>query len=130
MVINEIEGVLENTEFSNGVYFFEVNVKGDTFFVLQLQNGCDKLNTVKLRFRENDVSIAKKTISEISISNIHKAIVKSIENGYLLARIELLYKDHPIYSLITNKSLKKLNIKVNNEVYFLVKAISIEVLCE
>ncbi len=130
MVVNELEGVLKDVKSESGLYFFEVDVEGDAFFALQLHNGYKHKN-IKLRFRENDVSIAKKIDEpQVSISNIQKATVKSIENGSLLARVELLYKEKSIYSLITQRSLEKLNIKTGDEVYFLVKALSIEVFCE
>jgi molybdopterin-binding protein len=130
MVVNELSGILENIIHKNGVYFFEVSVDGDSFFALQLHNGCKIDSSVKLRFREGDISIAKKIHPEISISNIHKATVKNIENDSLLARVELYYKEKSLFSLITEKSLKKLDLKINDEVYFLVKALSIEVFCE
>jgi molybdopterin-binding protein len=130
MVVNELIGVLQNIIHANGVYFFEVNVDGDNFFALQLHNGCEIGSSVKLRFRECDISIAKKIHPEISISNIHKATVKNIENDSLLARVELYYKEKSFFSLITERSIKKLGLKINDEVYFLVKALSVEVFCE
>lgn len=130
MVVNELEGVVQNIESANGVYFFEIDIAGETFFALQLHNGFNKKTHVRVRFREGDISIAKQIEPKISISNIHKAVVKGIENGNLLARIELNYKERSLYSLITGKSLKKLNIKIGDEVYFLVKALSVEVFCE
>ncbi|OSS41718.1 Molybdate-binding domain of ModE [Desulfurella amilsii] len=129
MMINELEGILQDIRYANGVYFFEINVDGDIFFALQLHNGYKTGSNVKLRFREGDISIAKEICPEISISNIHKAIVKNIENDSLLARFELSYKEKSLYSLITQRSLRKLNIKINDGVYFLVKALSVEVFC-
>jgi len=111
MITNELNGILQNIKHKNGVYFFEINVDGDSFFALQLHNECKIGSNVKLRFRECDVSIAKKIYPEISISNIHKATVKNIENDSLLARVELYYKKKSVFILITEKSLKKLDLK-------------------
>lgn len=130
MMVNELNGILQNVTHSNGLYFYEVNVGGDKFFALVLQNGYKIGDKVKLRFREGDTSIAKIIRPEISISNIHKATVTNIENDSLLARIELFYKEKSLYSLITERSLKRLDLKINDEVFFLVKAISVEVFCE
>ncbi|MGE4547569.1 MAG: molybdopterin-binding protein [Desulfurella sp.] len=130
MIVNELSGILRNMMHKNGVYFFEVNVDGDSFFALQLHNSCKVNSSVKLRFSEGDISIAKKIHPEISISNIHKATIKNIENDNLLCRVELYYKEKSLFSLITFKSLKKLDLKINDEVYFLIKALSVEVFCE
>ncbi|HHS49224.1 MAG TPA: transporter [Desulfurella acetivorans] len=130
MIVNELSGILRNMMHKNGVYFFEVNVDGDGFFALQLHNSCKVNSSVKLRFSEGDISIAKKIHPEISISNIHKATIKNIENDNLLCRVELYYKEKSLFSLITFKSLKKLDLKINDKVYFLIEALSVEVFCE
>ncbi len=130
MFINELSGVIKHIESADGIYFLEINVDGDVFFSIQLNNSYKINDNVKIQFCESDISIAKTMCFHISTLNIQKAIVKNIENGKLLTRVELFYKNTIIRALITQKSLKKLNIQLNDEVYFLVKAIALDIAYE
>ncbi len=130
MFINELSGIVQHIESADGIYFLEINVDGDIFSSIQLNNGYKINDNVKIRFCESDVSIAKTMCFYISTLNTQKAVVKNIENGKLLTRVELFYKDTTICALITQKSLKKLNIQLNDEVYFLVKALALDVVYE
>lgn len=79
-------------------------------------------NQVSLLFKETEVSIAKKLSGLISLSNQLNAKVTQIVRGEILSAVTLAYQQHTIVSVITTRSVDRLQLKVGDAVEALIKA--------
>ena len=79
-------------------------------------------NTLKVVFKESEVSIAKNLSGNISLRNKLPCIVKDIERGKLLSVVILDFKGKTIHAAITSRSVDSLELKPGNEVLALIKA--------
>lgn len=79
-------------------------------------------NQVSLLFKETEVSIAKKLSGLISLSNQLNAKVTQIVRGEILSAVTLAYQQHTIVSVITTRSVDRLELKVGDVVEALIKA--------
>lgn len=73
------------------------------------------------------VAVAKNLKGELSYSNQIKTKVASIEVGKLLCNLKLSVEDSYIESIITVESLKRIDIKIGDDVLALVKANEISI---
>ena len=88
----------------------------------------DKVGTNHiLKISSNDISIATKVPTNISINNIIKCKIKRIKTLKSKGKVELLLQinTQQILSEITIRSFEKLKLKNNMYVYALIKAVSI-----
>jgi len=76
---------------------------------------------VNLLFKETEVILTKDKNIEISLQNKLLCKIESIEKGQLLSVLNMQFNSNLISSIITTKSVEKLNIKVNDEVLALIK---------
>lgn len=86
---------------------------------------------VKLSFKSSDVIISKTPLNS-SLSNEIKAKIKNMDIGEILSVVRLCYEDFEFESIITTNSLKRLELKKENEIYAYIKATSLsigEILC-
>lgn len=79
-------------------------------------------NQVSLLFKETEVSIAKKLSGLISLSNQLNAKVTQIVRGEILSAVTLAYQQDTIVSVITTRSVDRLQLKVGDAVEALIKA--------
>lgn len=77
---------------------------------------------VELLVKPTNISISKKHIEDISLSNQALAKIISINSGELLSNIILEINDTKLESIITKSSQERLNLKKNDEVNILIKA--------
>jgi len=89
---------------------------------LELSDEVSVGKKVMLSIKGFSVAIAKNFSGELSYSNQIKTTVDSITQGKLLCSLKLLVEDEYIESIITTESLKRLNIKVGDNVIALIKA--------
>lgn len=82
---------------------------------------------IRLRVTARDVSISRFPNTEQSILNVLPARIKNIKHTSEShsVRIKLAIGDNTLHALITKRSLKKLNLKIDQEVWAQVKALSI-----
>ena len=76
---------------------------------------------VDLLFKETEVILTKDKNIEISLQNKLLCKVETIEKGQLLSVIKMRFNSYPVSSIITTKSVEKLDIKINDEVVALIK---------
>lgn len=77
---------------------------------------------VSLLFKETEVSLAKNLSGLISLRNRFNAKVTYIERGEILSAVTLDYKQNTIVSVITTRSVDKLQLVVGDDVEALIKA--------
>ncbi|HJE02710.1 DNA-binding transcriptional regulator ModE [Aliarcobacter thereius] len=77
---------------------------------------------VELLVKPTNISISKKHIEDISLSNQALAKIISINSGELLSNIILEINSTKLESIITKNSKERLNLKENDEVNILIKA--------
>lgn len=89
---------------------------------LELDDRLQLSSKVNIAFKSIAVGIAKNLQGELSYSNKLICKVKSITKGELLSEISLSFFDTEIDSIITTRSVKKMNLKIGDEVTALIKA--------
>ncbi|MBW8327412.1 MAG: TOBE domain-containing protein [Prolixibacteraceae bacterium] len=125
--MNKLSGIINNIQQSGAIILVDVDVDGHGFSAMLIESVTQPEwlqtgNTIDLVFKETEVSLAKNLSGMISMRNRMKCTVQYIERGELLSKVDLKFKDYPITSAITTRSVDSLNIKIGDEVEALVKA--------
>ena len=82
-------------------------------------------NSLQALFKETELIIAPAEFSTLSIDNQWASHIITIDKGALLSRIKLLTSAGAMVSLISTRSLKRLNLKAGMEVTAMVGMTSI-----
>lgn len=85
-------------------------------------------NRVILTVKPSSVAIGKNFSGDLSFTNQIKGVVKRVENGKLLSFLEVEVGDNTIQSVITKKSAKRMDIKLEDEVICIFKASDLSIL--
>lgn len=125
--INKIEGEIVYIKNGSNISYVSLNTAIGIFSALLIETPEDvnylkigkKVNVV---FNASSVCISKDPLKNISVSNVFPAEVKSIETSEVLSLITLENNNIQIKSMITQFSAQRLNLKINDHIYFLVKA--------
>ena len=125
--MNKLKGKIMNIESSEHISIVDIEVEGDLFssIIIETPETADYLrigNEVFMLFKETEVSIGKALSGNLSLRNRLKSKIKTIEKGKVLTKITLDYKRKDIISIITTRSTNNLDLKVGDEVQWLVKA--------
>lgn len=125
--MNKLRGRITAVEFNDHVSLVDVDVGGDSFTATLLETPEDAPylkvgNTVEVLFKETEVSLAKNLSGMISLRNRVKTSVKQVRSGVILSEVVLDYQGQSISSIITTRSIKRLEIKPGDEIEALVKA--------
>ncbi len=83
---------------------------------------------VELVVKPTNIIISKNFIEDISLSNQTLAKVIEINSGELLSNITLKIEETILESIITKDSADKLNLKIDDKVYILIKASDLSIL--
>lgn len=78
-------------------------------------------NAIELLFNESEVSIGKNTNGKISLANQLECIIDNLNEGKIFTKINLLFKDIKLTSLITSGSVKRLDLKKGDKVMAFIK---------
>ena len=78
--------------------------------------------------KPTNIIISKNFIEDISLSNQTLAKVIEINSGELLSNITLKIEETILESIITKDSADKLNLKIDDKVYILIKASDLSIL--
>ena len=89
---------------------------------LDLAEHFDEGSEVAIVFKETEVALAKGGDMAISISNVFRCRVESVDEGELLSEVTLAFDGALLISIITTDSLKRLAIRTGEEVFALIKA--------
>lgn len=125
--MNQLRGRIVAIESNDHVSLVDVEINGDTFsaMLLETPESAPYLligNEVQVLFKETEVSLAKNLSGLISLRNRVKGRVKSIRSGVILSEVELEYRGQVLTSIITTRSIKRLDIEKGDEVEALIKA--------
>ena len=80
-----------------------------------------KNNEIQVHFKETEVIIGKEDQSELSIENIIKGKIETIEEDPLLSKISIGTSVGTIIAIISTKSRRKLDLKKDDLVWAMVK---------
>jgi len=125
--MNKLKGFIKSIKSSKSISIVEVKVGNQIFksVVLETPESSSYLkekNEVYILFKETEVAIGKNFYGNISLSNKIKCKIVNIEEGKIISKIELTFEDKNIISIITTDSLKKMNLKENDEIIAFIKA--------
>ena len=125
--MNILRGRITGIESNDHVSLVDVDVNGDSFTATLLETPEDAPylkvgNMVEVMFKETEVSLAKNLSGLISLRNRVKTTVSKVRSGVILSEVVLDYRGLTISSIITTRSIKRLDIKPGDEVEALVKA--------
>jgi len=79
-------------------------------------------NEVEILFKETEVSLAKNLSGEISLRNIVRGTVKTIRSGDILCEVVLNCDGQMLTSIITQRAVRRLELKEGDVVDAMVKA--------
>ncbi|MFA6901526.1 MAG: TOBE domain-containing protein [Gallionellaceae bacterium] len=125
--MNKLRGRITHIESNDHVSLVDVEVMGDGFTATLLETPEDAAylkigNAVEVLFKETEVSLAKGLSGMISLRNRMHTTVKQVRSGVILSEVVLDYRGRQISSIITTRSIKRMDIKAGDDVEALVKA--------
>jgi molybdate transport system regulatory protein len=125
--MNKLRGRISAIESNDHVSLVDVNVNGDTFTATLLETPDDAPylqvgNMVDVLFKETEVSLAKNLSGMISLRNRMQTTVTQVRSGVILSEVVLDYRGHSISSIITTRSVKRLQIIPGDQIEALIKA--------
>lgn len=125
--MNRLRGRITRIESNDHVSLVDVDVMGDSFTATLLETPDDAEylkvgNTVEVLFKETEVSLAKGLSGLISLRNRVDTTVIQVRSGVILSEVVLDYRGQSISSIITTRSIGRLDLKAGDKVEAMVKA--------
>ena len=125
--MNKLQGRIAAIESNDHVSLVDVNVNGDTFTATLLETPDDAPylqvgNMVDVLFKETEVSLAKNLSGMISLRNRMQTTVTQVRSGVILSEVVLDYRGYSISSIITTRSIQRLQIMPGDQIEALIKA--------
>ena len=123
--MNILEGTIKSVESAERSSIVEVDVKGDSLFVilLETQKTTGRLQVgrqVSLLFKETEVVVGKEP-ARSSLLNRLAAKISSLHQGTILSEVEMDYKGESVTAIIPSRSVKELDLKAKDSVFWYVK---------
>jgi molybdopterin-binding protein len=123
--MNIIKGKLIETKSKDDLNLLIFECYDDIVKVVTLEINF-KIDEAELFFKPTMVSISKEKCNS-SIENSLKAKIKEIEKGEIFSNICCEYNKEKIEVIVLNESVENLDLKVEDEVYLMIKASDIGV---
>lgn len=125
--MNKLKGFIKSIKSSKSISIVEVKVGSQIFksVVLETPESSPYLkekNEIYILFKETEVAIGKDFSGDISLSNKIRCKIVDIKEGEIISKIKLTFEDKNITSIITTASLKRMNLKKNDEITAFIKA--------
>lgn len=122
--MNNIKAVVNKIHSVEGLNIVEFDFDSIILSMMSLELSSDIQvgSSVILGAKPSHITIAKDINIEISYSNRLQTKIVDITEGKLLCTVIMAYKGTKIESLITQKSLRKMNLQVGDEVVTLIKS--------
>lgn len=125
--MNKLKGKIVHIDYDQAIALVDVEVDKEIFscVLLETPSSASYLRIGKdvfLLFKETEVSIGKNLTGLISLRNRIKSKIKSIKEGKILTKIILDFRGQEIISIISSRSRQRLDLKIGDEVEWLVKA--------
>lgn len=126
--MNTLTASVTSMDISNNLCALHTMVGNDTFELILVENpSFIQGDNVTLVFKETEVILLKFTLLTSS-ANVNKAIIKNIDEGIVLTSISLSYHESIIVSLITTSAFKRLELRIDDEVLWMVQPSEISLL--
>lgn len=124
--MNQLAGVITSVCSSEGIHLIEAQV-GDVCCAATLTGDgvtrhWEAGQSVRLAFRELEVSLAKDLNGQISIRNLLPCHVTAVMHGEVLTRVQLAFSGQTLHSVITRNSAQRLKLAAGDQVTALIKA--------
>lgn len=125
--MNKLQGQIAAVDSNSHMALVDVAVDGDIFTatLLETPQTAPYLQVgrpVTLLFKETEVSLAKNLSGLLSLRNRFAATVRAIERGGILSAVTLDYRGMTLTSIITTRSVARLQLAVGDTVEALIKA--------
>ncbi|MDD2895138.1 MAG: TOBE domain-containing protein [Aliarcobacter sp.] len=127
--MNQIVAIIKKINNVDNLNIVEFDFNGTTLKMMSLDLDSDVQvgKKVNLITKPTNISIAKNLSGELSLSNQLVATIQNIENGQLLASVELNVNDTILESIITVDSSKRMNLQIGEVVTILIKASNLSI---
>lgn len=126
--MNELKAIVTNIDNLDNLNIVGFDYKGINLSMMSLDLHNVQIGTeVILTVKASDVAIAKEFDGLISLSNEIKGEITKLNMGNLLCSLQISSSDDTITSIITTKSAKRMNLKLNDSVTAFVKASSLSI---
>jgi molybdopterin-binding protein len=127
--MNQIVAIIKKINNVDNLNIVEFDFNGTTLKMmsLDLDNNIQIGKKVQLITKPTNISIGKDLSGELSLSNQIVATIQSIENGQLLASVELKVNETILESIITVDSSKRMNLQIGEVVTILIKASNLSI---
>lgn len=126
--MNELKAVVTNIDNLDSLNIVGFDYKGINLSMMSLDLHNVQIGTeVILTVKASDVAIAKEFDGLISLSNEIKGEITKLNMGKLLCSLQISSSGDTITSIITTKSAKRMNLKLNDSVTAFVKASSLSI---
>jgi molybdate transport system regulatory protein len=125
--MNRLRGQISGIETNGHISLVDVAVGDLTFAAILLESPLSAPylavgNAVTVLFKETEVSLAKNLSGQISLRNRINARVQRIIHGEILSEVQLDHCGQPLVSIVTSRSVKRLDLQEGDAVEALVKA--------
>lgn len=125
--MNEFRGEIIDIEVSGSLSLVSVNI-GDYFvlksIVIETPETADYLSLkkqIKVLFKETEVILCTENNVAISLQNRIEGIIKHIEKGTLLSKVEITTKAGELVSIISTNAVNQLGLKHGIDIFAMVK---------
>lgn len=127
--MNTLHATITALTASEHLSILTVAVGDDPFHLLLAEASDEAIGTaVTLAFKETEVILA--SAAAATTANIHRAIVRKIEQGSVLSQIILAYRETTLMALVPTLTFDTLMIDEGDEVYWMVQPSEISLLRE
>ncbi|MDA3930609.1 MAG: TOBE domain-containing protein [Prolixibacteraceae bacterium] len=125
--MNKLTGKIVNITSSGNISLVEAKVDDVVLSSMILGNSSNTSflkvgNTIQLLFKESEVSIAKNFGGEISLRNQLQGPILKIKKGEVFSEITFDFKGNKMVSLITTRSVDRLELLVGDVVTGFIKS--------
>lgn len=125
--MNKMRGLITAVESNDHVSLVDVEINGDMFTATLLETPEEAAylcvgNQVQVCFKETEVSLAKNLQGMISLRNRFNALVKEVRSGAILSEVVLDYRGIQVSSIITTRSIRRMEIQAGDSIEALIKA--------
>lgn len=122
--MNKLKASVLSQRHHGGLGNIEASCDGNIFRLLVFENqkGREDGEDIYLIIKESEVMISTSAPCDISISNRIESTITNVKKGEMLCEVELEFGRQKLVSIITIESAERLDLKVGNKAYALIKA--------
>jgi molybdopterin-binding protein len=120
--MNILPGVISDVQSTTHMSYVKVHLNEHSFIKTVLLETPDTLSylkpneKVKVLFKETEVILSAQIIEAISLENSLSGVIKKIDQGEILTRVELETSSGNVTSIVTTESFNKLKLNVEDSI--------------